>query len=333
MDTNEKKNVFLKLLRNSYLAQKQNRMDLNLGEFVMAHGFSQPLDVVENPDFIFINEQTLREHGFGDNTFWKIICPALKNEECIREFSDPEMMDWEPFYLRDIMYEKYSKQLDELRAQIPPGYTFYKATANEEVNAEKSSLRGEEKIRVASLEKEIEKVAAKRHIQMALKGAIYDHIFKIDINKINKTLGLSSSGSLQGKNFPKSIHLVTSTLGNFGAIYMVLDGLYEMPIRFEAKNHETETKPIKKLFDIVYAYNVSGKGYVYSKRTADSINNDIFKKLKLKTYIKTNGLNKPTLVRKSVSGNLVLQNDTPIQQILVNKVPSQFQHLYKEKTK
>ena len=72
----------------------------------------------------------------------------------------------------------------------------------------------------------------------------------------------------------------------------------------------------------------------YDKGVADSINNGIFRKQQVAYYLRTNKLDKPTLVQKSENGTLVLKNEIPIKTALIkNEVPSQHQSLYIDKTK
>lgn len=130
----------------------------------------------------------------------------------------------------------------------------------------------------------------------------------------------------------KSIHLVTESVAVKDVIFMVLDERYEMPIRFNVKNHDGKDASIKKLHDIVYIANVLGKKVDYSKKTADNINNGLFKKRQVKEYMETNNFKSPTLVQKS--GNiLVSKNDILVEMMVIDKVPSQYQKNYRDKTR
>ena len=135
------------------------------------------------------------------------------------------------------------------------------------------------------------------------------------------------------KNRLKSIHLVTYSLEPKDVIFLVLDEQYTMPIRFAVKNKEGHPTYIKKLYDIAYTVNAPGKKVDYDKRVADCINNGLFRKKQVKKYMRTNRLEKPTLVQKSKDNTLVLKNEIPVYTILVKNIPSQYQSLYIDKTR
>ncbi len=138
--------------------------------------------------------------------------------------------------------------------------------------------------------------------------------------------------SVTVKNYPKSIHLITPSVAVGDTIFLVLDEQYEHPVRF-ATFHNGNDTAIKKLHNIAYMANAPGKMVPYNEGLAKSINNDLFKKRAVKKYMQTNKLDKPTLVRKSETGNLlVLKNDTVVKTSLIAALPSQFQYLYKDKT-
>ena len=118
------------------------------------------------------------------------------------------------------------------------------------------------------------------------------------------------------------------------AIFLVLDGLFEMPIRCATKNTNGEPTYIKKLYDIAYDWDVPNKKVDYDRNVADSINNGLFRKRSVEKYMKTNKFKKPTLVQKSENGTLVLKNDIQVKIGLVkNDVPIQHQSFYIDKTK
>jgi hypothetical protein len=135
------------------------------------------------------------------------------------------------------------------------------------------------------------------------------------------------------KNFPKSIHLVSQSIVANDVIFFVIDEQWQMPIRFLAKNKNGNETAIKKLHNIAYVANAPGKKVLYDKQLADNINNGLFKNPKIANYMETNKLDKPTLVRKSKDGILVLESGTIIKDILIQKVPTQHQSLYTDKTK
>lgn len=137
-----------------------------------------------------------------------------------------------------------------------------------------------------------------------------------------------TSMSQSRRNCLKSIHLVTTSLEPQDVIFLVLDEQYMIPIRFAVKNKNGHPTYIKKLYDIAYIVNVPGKKVDYDKRVADCINNGLFRREQVKKYMRTNRLEKPTLVQKSKDNTLVLKNEIPVQTILVKNIPFQYQSLY-----
>lgn len=135
------------------------------------------------------------------------------------------------------------------------------------------------------------------------------------------------------KAYPKSIHLVTKSIVLDYAIFLVIDEQFDMPERFSTVNDEGNPTYITKLYNIAYMADVPDKKVKYSKRLADDINNGLFRHRKIASYLKSNGLKKPTLVKKSEDDKiLVLNNDTPVKDILIHEVPTQFRYLYLDKT-
>ncbi|MFZ2187284.1 MAG: hypothetical protein WAV46_01495 [Candidatus Moraniibacteriota bacterium] len=131
----------------------------------------------------------------------------------------------------------------------------------------------------------------------------------------------------------KSLSLVAETLQPNDVIFLVYDGRYESPIRFEVKNAKGEDTYIKKLHSIAYIVNAPGTRVDFDKNLQDCINNGLFKRSRLKEYMKTNGLRKPTLIQKSKQENiLVLKNEIPVKVELVKNIPSQYRSLYIDKT-
>lgn len=180
-------------------------------------------------------------------------------------------------------------------------------------------------------------------------GAAYKYFYLDKINKeklvwelkaIEKEINKKIEGRRE-ENSLKSIHLLANVLigdrlDNVTTIFLVLDEHFEMPIRCPVKNKNGEPTYIKKLYDIAYFVpHAPGKRVEYDKRIADNINNTLFKRKIVAKYMKTNKLKKPTLVKKSETGNyLVLTNEVQVITGLVkNVVPIQFQYLYIDKTK
>lgn len=134
------------------------------------------------------------------------------------------------------------------------------------------------------------------------------------------------------KNTLRSIHLITNSVAANDAIFLVLDEHFEMPIRFMARNVKGKDSSAKQLHNIAYVIDAPGKGVKYDKRTADNINNGLFRKEKVANYMKTNKLEKPTLVQKSPNGMLVLKNEVPVKNDVISTVPAQHKPLYIDKT-
>lgn len=150
-------------------------------------------------------------------------------------------------------------------------------------------------------------------------------------NYHKRNVGLPSR---QGGHSLQLIHLITNSIEPENAIFLVLDERFEMPIRYEIKNSKGQPSYIKKLYDIAYPWNVPNKRVDYTRSLADSINNGLFRVKEVKKYMKSNTLEKPTLVQKSTEGTLVLKNEVQVKTGLVNNdVPSQHVYLYIDKTK
>lgn len=138
----------------------------------------------------------------------------------------------------------------------------------------------------------------------------------------------------KGKKYPKSICLISTSLEPQDAVWLVFEERFEMPKRFAVWNKKGETTAVKKLYDIAYEWDVPNKMINYDERVADNINNGLFKNRWVAKYMKTNKLEKPTLVQKSEKGTLVLKNEIPVKTGLIkNVVPLQYQSLYTDKTK
>lgn len=132
------------------------------------------------------------------------------------------------------------------------------------------------------------------------------------------------------KKYLKSIHLVSTSITLHDmVIWLVLDEHFEMPIRFAT---ESKGKPtaIKNLYYIAYCADVSDRKIDYDKNVADNVNNGLFKKREIARYMKTNNLEKPTLIKKSEDGKtLVLKGEVKIKTFVKSQVPSQHRYIYK----
>lgn len=169
------------------------------------------------------------------------------------------------------------------------------------------------------------------------KSSVSDIAYLTDLEdkiflEIKEKLKAELKGNLGQKNALKSIHLVSESIVAKNVIFLVLDEQWQIPVRFLVWNNGIETA-IKKLHNIAYFADVQNKRVEYSKGVADNINNGLFKKPAIAKYMKTNKLDKPTLVQKSKDGILVLKNEIPITIISIEKVPSQYRSQYIDKTK
>lgn len=143
-----------------------------------------------------------------------------------------------------------------------------------------------------------------------------------------------SNEKFQDKKYLKSLHLLTRSLEPKDVIFLVVDEHYNIPIRFLVKNKYGQPTYIKKLYDIAYMVNAPNKKVSYTKRAADGINNGLFRKRSLKNYMCTNKLKKPTLVRKSEDGKLlVLKNDIEVRTGKIEHIPPQHKSFYIDKTR
>lgn len=132
----------------------------------------------------------------------------------------------------------------------------------------------------------------------------------------------------------KSLYLITRSLECFNTIFLVLDEHFEFPDRCEIKKGNESVTYIKKLYDVAYFVDAPGKRVDYDKNLADNINNGLFKRKSVASYIKTNKFSKPTLVQKSNNNTLVLKNEIIVKTGLIkNIVPVQYQSLYIDKTR
>ena len=160
---------------------------------------------------------------------------------------------------------------------------------------------------------------------------IYNYLF-------NHNHSLNSHGDdknyvSQNKKDLQSIHLITKKLEPLDTIFLVLDEQYQMPIRCKIKNSKGNETYMKKLYNIAYLVNVSGKKVSYNKNLADSINNGLFRMRQINKYMRTNKFQKPTIVQKSEDKKLlVLKNDIEVKTLLINNIPPQHQSLYIDKT-
>ena len=126
----------------------------------------------------------------------------------------------------------------------------------------------------------------------------------------------------------KSIHLIGDTIDPRREIALVLDEDFEHPVRSAALHHGQETT-IKKLYNIVYVSNDRARDVPYTRKLMNGINTGLFRRPRVEAYLRTNGIEKPTLVRK-VNGLLELTGEVLVKTIRPAEVPSQFRYLYKK---
>jgi hypothetical protein len=148
---------------------------------------------------------------------------------------------------------------------------------------------------------------------------------------------IEEKASYEQRKTLQSIHLIAETIAidRCETIFLVLDGLFDKPIRFAVKNKRTgDLTTIAKLFKIASPGNAPGKRVNYERKVVDNINNGLFKKRRIKEYLKANNLKKPTLVKKAENGDyLALTGEVPVQTgTISNTVPPQHLSLYIDKT-
>lgn len=142
-----------------------------------------------------------------------------------------------------------------------------------------------------------------------------------------------NQGNLSTFKTLKSIHLITESLEPTKVIFLVLNQLFDRPIRCTVKNNKGGDTYMKKLYNISYIANAPGKRVEYSKNLADNINNGLFRKKEIADYMRTNKLKKPTLVRKSENDDiLVLKGEVLLKTELIKNIPLQCRYLYVDKT-
>lgn len=135
------------------------------------------------------------------------------------------------------------------------------------------------------------------------------------------------------QNTLKSIYLVSKSIAGNDTIFLVLDEQWEMPIRFSVLHNGIETA-IKKLHNIAYPTpNAPNKKVEYNKNLADNINNGLFKNKKIRDYMKTNKLKKPTIVKKTKDNCLVLSGEISVKEIPFEQIPPQHRSIYIDKTR
>lgn len=140
----------------------------------------------------------------------------------------------------------------------------------------------------------------------------------------------STTGEKKGL---KSIHLVTESVAVKDDIWVVLDERYGDPINFNTKNLSGKYTYIKKLHDIAYPWNVPGKKVDYSDGVMKDINGALFRRRKVKEYMRTNKFKKPTLVGKAGDKKTFMLKSEIVHTISVSDVPIDYQRLYVLKTK
>ena len=197
---------------------------------------------------------------------------------------------------------------------------------------DKQKKLNEIQLQLSTLKKQREIAKSKVRHQMRTPGEVKSApVTKIEITSLPEVRIRKEEENIT-KYGLKSIHLVTDSLEPSNAIFLVLDGWFENPIRCTVKNHQGEATFIKKLYDIAYLVNVPGKKVGYDRNLADNVNNGLFKIKRVAEYIRTNKFKKPTLVKKS-GEILVLANEVIVKTELITNIPAQYQSLYIDKTK
>lgn len=153
---------------------------------------------------------------------------------------------------------------------------------------------------------------------------------KVEAQEITEPVKASKNS-----NVLKTIHLLTDSLEPKSVIFLVPDSQFQMPIRYSVKNRDGSPTHIKRLYDLAYKWDVPNKKVAYDRNIMSGINTGLFKKDLLEKYLKTNGFKRPTLVKKSEEGEiLVLNSEVEVKaELIKNIVPSQHKYLYIDKRK
>jgi len=179
-------------------------------------------------------------------------------------------------------------------------------------------------------------VGAKEHFS-DLKDLIREFSNDNGLEKDKKAYLLTEAEKNQGNlstfKTLESIHLITESLEPTKVIFLVLNQLFDRPIRCAVKNNNGDDTYMKKLYNISYIVNAPGKRVEYNKNLADNINNGLFRRKEIADYMRTNKLKKPTLVQKSENDEiLVLKGEVLLKTELIKNIPSQCKNLYIDKT-
>ncbi|MDO8557275.1 MAG: hypothetical protein Q7R98_02315 [Candidatus Jorgensenbacteria bacterium] len=280
---------------------------------------------------------------FGNQDSTLIFSKTLsERREKERNFERERMLEsWGSFEVLlqfDIAY-KFAMSKDTSLASVPPSGT------------EKTPWFGlaKERNKIFSMAQELQRLAES---QLDFHSMITTRFEKVQVGELknlkqitlrdaaqvvhSRLLRVTESKIGEGREQKrlKSIDLITASFGSLDTIFLVLDGHFEMPIRCAMKNNKGGIASIKKLYDVAYFVDAPDKKVFYDRNLADNINNGLFKIVRVKEYMETNGFKKPTLVKKSNDNILVLNNEVVVKTGLIRKnVPTHLQYQYTDKTK
>lgn len=281
----------------------------------------QELYISQKSETVRVTGDMLEINGLVQTDLMGILCPNLERRGILRRgiYQLPGDKRHIGTNVQTLRRQEILEQIENMNRKS----IFYNTNLEERVGEEKK------------LDEELEECGKVVQIYRfdIDKDRLFDDTLFFSIEKTGS--GTPSESLNQGvKKQLKSIHLITwSVVVRDGdPIFLVFNGEFNTPIRFGAFWRGKETA-IKKLHNLAYPANAPEKKVGWDNKLADAINNGIFNKARVKEYIKTNNVKKPTLVRKEPNKkDFILENKIQIKTELIKNLPSQFQYLYQDKT-
>ena len=263
-------------------------------------------------------DNTERKNIYGNFVFSEKLKEYKKEEESLK--SNEKISYWNAWEKLNLVWFVLYKK-DELLKKAEEGNPFLNfnvfALFDEMNQIEKSYRQPFE-------ERKLFYNFIKEHYNLYL-SRLHNFLLK-ELNKKQQACNVENRETLN------SMYLITERLTPSKTIFLVFDKKFNTPIRFNVKNNKNEDTYIKKLHDIVYPVLVPNKKVLYNRNLVNNINNAIFKKKKLKEYLKNKDFKKPTLVGKSEDGEIVvLKNEVCIEVKLIKNIPDEHKHLYLDK--
>ena len=131
---------------------------------------------VERKEEIRVSEGALLENGLGGRDFWEVICPSLKKEAVLKQYSDPEFStEFILYYADHPLYKDLSDRQKLLQGlDVNPGH--YYAGGRLFLSPQKQH---EKEIADEIKQLDVEMAAAKSEIRSR-----YSHRFVVDVEKL-----------------------------------------------------------------------------------------------------------------------------------------------------